>query len=130
MQLERIEISGTRGIKRMSLAFDELTTLIGEKWQGKVFTIRCPFRRSALRRCLYHFEMTRFMSITQFHIHSLNIFPNCLSLKANDKSELNTSRYRKLKPIWVQDEFGVYQEFITGVATLEQYETTTHYAFF
>lgn len=35
MQLERIEISGFRGIKRMSLAFDELTTLIGENTWGK-----------------------------------------------------------------------------------------------
>ena len=51
MQLERIEISGFRGIKRMSLAFDELTTLIGENTWGKSSLLGCPFRRSALRRC-------------------------------------------------------------------------------
>ncbi len=35
MRLERIEISGFRGIKRLSLSFDELTTLIGENTWGK-----------------------------------------------------------------------------------------------
>lgn len=34
MHLERIEISGFRGIKRLSLTFDELSVLIGEKCMG------------------------------------------------------------------------------------------------
>ncbi len=35
MQLKRIEVSGFRGIKRLSLTFDELTVLIGENAWGK-----------------------------------------------------------------------------------------------
>ncbi len=43
MQLERIEISGFRGIKRMSLAFDELTTLIGENTGvSLLYLMLCP----------------------------------------------------------------------------------------
>ncbi len=35
MHLERIEIAGFRGIRRLSLTFDEITTLIGENTWGK-----------------------------------------------------------------------------------------------
>ena len=35
MLLERIEVSGFRGIKRLSLSFEQLTTLIGENTWGK-----------------------------------------------------------------------------------------------
>ncbi|QSA20621.1 DUF2813 domain-containing protein, partial [Vibrio furnissii] len=35
MHLERIEVSGFRGIRRLSLTLDELTTLIGENTWGK-----------------------------------------------------------------------------------------------
>lgn len=43
MRLERIEISGFRGIKRLSLSFDELTTLIGENtWVSLPFLMPYP----------------------------------------------------------------------------------------
>ncbi len=35
MKLERIDISGFRGIKRLSLSLNDLTTLIGENTWGK-----------------------------------------------------------------------------------------------
>ena len=35
MKLDRIEIAGFRGIRRLSLSLDELTVLIGENAWGK-----------------------------------------------------------------------------------------------
>ncbi|MDH5916586.1 ATP-dependent endonuclease [Vibrio splendidus] len=129
MQLERIEISGFRGIKRMSLAFDELTTLIGENTWGKSSLLDALSVVLPSDGVPYHFEMTDFhvdYSVSHPQSQHLQIV---LALKANDKSELNAGRYRKLKPIWVQDEFGVYRIYYRISATLEQYETTTNYAF-
>ncbi|MFA0015660.1 DUF2813 domain-containing protein [Vibrio lentus] len=129
MQLERIEISGFRGIKRMSLAFDELTTLIGENTWGKSSLLDALSVVLPSDGVPYHFEMTDFhvdYSVSHPQSQHLQIV---LALKANDKSELNAGRYRKLKPIWVQDEFGTYRIYYRISATLEQYETTTHYAF-
>ncbi|NOH97018.1 ATP-dependent endonuclease [Vibrio sp. 99-70-13A1] len=129
MQLERIEISGFRGIKRLSLAFDELTTLIGENTWGKSSLLDALSVVLPADGIPYHFEMPDFhvdYSVSHPQSQHLQIV---LSLKANDKSELNAGRYRKLKPIWVQDEFGVFRIYYRISATLEQYETTTHYAF-
>ncbi|CAK1760831.1 ATP-dependent endonuclease [Vibrio crassostreae] len=129
MQLERIEISGFRGIKRMSLAFDELTTLIGENTWGKSSLLDALSVVLPSDGVPYHFEMTDFhvdYSVSHPQSQHLQIV---LALKASDKSELNAGRYRKLKPIWVQDEFGTYRIYYRISATLEQYETSTHYAF-
>ncbi|WP_412515132.1 DUF2813 domain-containing protein [Vibrio cyclitrophicus] len=129
MQLERIEISGFRGIKRMSLAFDELTTLIGENTWGKSSLLDALSVVLPSDGVPYHFKMTDFhvdYSVSHPQSQHLQIV---LALKASDKSELNAGRYRKLKPIWVQDEFGVFRIYYRISATLEQYEATTHYAF-
>ncbi|TKF00593.1 ATP-dependent endonuclease [Vibrio kanaloae] len=129
MQLERIEISGFRGVKRMSLAFDELTTLIGENTWGKSSLLDALSVVLPSDGVPYQFEMTDFhvdYSISHPQFQHLQIV---LALKANDKNELKAGRYRKLKPIWVQDEFGVNRIYYRISATLEQYETTTHYAF-
>ena len=129
MQLERIEISGFRGIKRMSLAFDELTTLIGENTWGKSSLLDALSVVLPADGVPYQFEMTDFhvdYSVSHPQSQHLQIV---LSLKANDRSELNAGRYRKLKPVWVQDEYGHHRIYYRISATLEQYETTTHYAF-
>ncbi len=50
MQLERIEISGFRGIRRMSLSFDEITTLIGENtWDNPARPVGPEDRRRCVR---------------------------------------------------------------------------------
>lgn len=129
MQLERIEISGFRGIKRMSLAFDELTTLIGENTWGKSSLLDALSVVLPADGVPYQFEMQDFhvdYSISHPQSQHLQII---LALKANDKSELNAGRYRRLKPIWIEDEFGTFRIYYRISATLEQYETTTHYAF-
>ncbi|MGD8110273.1 DUF2813 domain-containing protein [Vibrio sp. TRT 21S02] len=129
MQLERIEISGFRGIKRMSLAFDELTTLIGENTWGKSSLLDALSVALPPEGVPYEFEMTDFhvdYSIAHPQSQHLQIV---LSLISNDKNEINAGRYRRIKPIWVQDEQGKYRIFYRLSATREQYDIKTKYAF-
>lgn len=129
MQLERIEISGFRGIKRLSLKFDELTTLIGENTWGKSSLLDALSVVLPADGILYQFEMQDFhvdYSISHPQSQHLQIV---LSLKANDKNELKAGRYRKLKPIWVEDEEGDFRIFYRISASLDQYAIETHYMF-
>lgn len=42
MILDRIEILGFRGIKRLSLSLNEMTTLLGENtWENHHYSMRC-----------------------------------------------------------------------------------------
>lgn len=129
MQLDRIEISGFRGIKRLSLKFDELTTLIGENTWGKSSLLDALSVALPANGVLYQFEMQDFhvdYSISHPQTQHLQVV---ISLKANDKSELKAGRYRKLKPIWIEDEDGDYRIFYRISATLDQYAIETHYMF-
>ena len=92
MQLERIEISGFRGIKRMSLAFDELTTLIGENTWGKSSLLDALSVVLPSDGVPYRFEMTDFhvdYSVSNPQSQHLQIV---LSLTANDKRDLKAGR--------------------------------------
>ncbi|MGU3842255.1 DUF2813 domain-containing protein, partial [Vibrio diabolicus] len=60
MRLERIEISGFRGIKRLSLSFDELTTLIGENTWGKSSLLDALSIALPANGSLYQFELKDF----------------------------------------------------------------------
>ncbi len=60
MLLERIEISGFRGIRRLSLSFDELTTLIGENTWGKSSLLDALSVALPTDAELYQFKMSDF----------------------------------------------------------------------
>lgn len=129
MQLERIEISGFRGIKRLSIAFDELTTLIGENTWGKSSLLDALSVALPADGIPYQFEMTDFhvdYSIAHPQTQHLQIV---LSLVSNDKNELNSGRYRKIKPIWVKDEQGLNRIYYRLSASLDSYDVQTRYAF-
>ncbi|WP_261817493.1 ATP-dependent endonuclease [Vibrio gallicus] len=103
MQLERIEISGFRGIKRLSLAFDELTTLIGENTWGKSSLLDALSVSLPTNAEPYTFEMRDFhvdYAISHPQTQHLQII---LKLRANTINEPRSGRYRKIKPIWNQD---------------------------
>lgn len=129
MQLDRIEISGFRGIRRLSLQFDELTTLIGENTWGKsslldAFCIALPTSGE-----LYEFEMTDFhvdYAIAHPQTQHLQII---LSFIASDELEVRAGRYRKIKPIWTLDDDGMRRIYYRLSATRNGYDITTHYAF-
>lgn len=70
MLLERIEVSGFRGIKRLSLSFEQLTTLIGENTWGKsslldALSIALPISGELHQFTLKDFHQDHSISYTQ-----------------------------------------------------------------
>ncbi|MCG9595665.1 ATP-dependent endonuclease [Vibrio sp. Isolate25] len=129
MLLERIEISGFRGIKRLSIAFDELTTLIGENTWGKSSLLDALSVALPPEGVPYQFEMTDFhvdYSIAHPQTQHLQIV---ISLISNDKNEINSGRYRKIKPVWIQDAQGANKIIYRLSASRDGYDVTTRYAF-
>lgn len=129
MKLERIEISGFRGIKRLSIAFDELTTLIGENTWGKSSLLDALSVSLPPEGTPYNFEMTDFhvdYSIAHPQTQHLQIV---LSLVSTDKNEIHSGRYRKIKPIWVQDEQGTNRIIYRLSASRDEYDIETKYSF-
>ncbi|MCG9750943.1 ATP-dependent endonuclease [Vibrio brasiliensis] len=129
MKLERIEISGFRGIKRLSIAFDELTTLIGENTWGKSSLLDALSVSLPPEGTPYNFEMTDFhvdYSIAHPQTQHLQIV---LSLVSTDKNEIHSGRYRKIKPIWVQDEQGTNRIIYRLSASRDEYDIKTKYSF-
>lgn len=129
MHLDRIEISGFRGIRRLSLSFDELTTLIGENTWGKSSLLDALSVMLPASSEPYQFEMQDFhvdYSISHPQTQNLQII---LSFVTTDKNEHRAGRYRKLKPIWCEDESGKHRIIYRVSASREQYDITTHYTF-
>lgn len=129
MKLERIEISGFRGIKRLSLSFDELTTLIGENTWGKSSLLDALSVALPANGLLHQFEMADFhvdYSASHPQTQHLQIV---LGLVASDKKERSAGRYRRIKPIWVEDADGAFRIYYRISATLDEYTATTHYSF-
>ncbi|WP_117234091.1 ATP-dependent endonuclease [Vibrio maerlii] len=129
MQLERIEISGFRGIKRLSLQFDQLTTLIGENTWGKSSLLDALSVVLPSDGVPYQFEMQDFhvdYAISHPQSQHLQII---LQFKSTDKNEIRSGRYRKIKPIWVTDESGQSYIFYRISASLNEFKVTTRYHF-
>lgn len=129
MHLERIEISGFRGIKRLSLSFDELTTLIGENTWGKSSLLDALSVVLPANGMPYQFEMQDFhvdYSIAHQQTQHLQII---LSFVSTEKNESRSGRYRKLRPLWVDDENGDKRIFYRISGTLDRHQVTTQYLF-
>ncbi|BCL72756.1 ATP-dependent endonuclease [Vibrio nigripulchritudo] len=129
MQLERIEISGFRGIKRLSLAFDELTTLVGENTWGKsslldALSIALPSDCEPYEFVMQDFHVD--YSISEPQTQHLQII---LSWKASFEGEEKAGRYRKIKPVWITDDDGVKRIIYRLSATRDQYKISTNYMF-
>lgn len=129
MQLERVEISGFRGIKRLSLAFDELTTLIGENTWGKSSLLDALVIALPAEGKLYQFEMQDFhvdYSIAHPQTQHLQIV---ISFLPSYEGEERSGRYRKLKPIWMENESGQKRIIYRVSATRDGYKVSTKYCF-
>ncbi|GEM76144.1 DUF2813 domain-containing protein [Vibrio sagamiensis] len=129
MRLERIEISGFRGIKRLSLSFDELTTLIGENTWGKSSLLDALSLALPANGELYQFEMTDFhvdYSISSPQSQHLQII---LCFKSLDKHEVNAGRYRRIRPIWCVSQDNEHTIYYRLSATRIGNTITTKYAF-
>jgi putative ATP-dependent endonuclease of OLD family len=101
MRLERVEISGFRGIRRLSLCLDELTTLIGENTWGKSSLLDALSIALPPDGVLYEF------SLQDFHVDYAAAQPQTQHLQiilrftTTEKKEVHSGRYRRLKPIWL-----------------------------
>jgi len=129
MKLERIEISGFRGIRRLSLSFDELTTLIGENTWGKSSLLDALSVMLPTTAEPYKFERQDFhvdYAISHPQTQNLQII---ISFVTTDKNEHQAGRYRNLKPIWCEDEFGDYRIIYRVSASRDQSNVTTQYSF-
>ncbi|OCH16493.1 ATP-dependent endonuclease [Aliivibrio sp. 1S165] len=109
MLLERIEVSGFRGIKRLSLSFEQLTTLIGENTWGKsslldALSIALPVSGELHQFTLKDFHQDHSISYTQDqHIQII------ISWKTTEKNEHKAGRYRKLSSLWQSSADDDYQ---------------------
>ncbi|MBC3618919.1 ATP-dependent endonuclease [Vibrio metschnikovii] len=129
MHLERIEISGFRGIRRLSLAFDELTTLIGENTWGKSSLLDALSIMLPADGRPYQFELQDFhvdYSVSHPQTQDIQII---LSFVTTEPREHRAGRYRKLKPVWRQDEQGNQRIIYRVSGTRIQYDISTDYAF-
>ncbi|MBD1570161.1 ATP-dependent endonuclease [Aliivibrio sp. S10_S31] len=103
MLLERIEVSGFRGIKRLSLSFEQLTTLIGENTWGKsslldALSIALPISGELHQFTLKDFHQDHSISYTQDqHIQII------ITWQTTEKNEHKAGRYRKLSSLWQHD---------------------------
>lgn len=100
MLLERIEVSGFRGIKRLSLSFEQLTTLIGENTWGKsslldAISIALPVSGKLHQFTLKDFHQDHSISYAQDqHIQII------ITWQTTEKKEHKAGRYRKLSSLW------------------------------
>ncbi|CAM3832935.1 DNA replication and repair protein RecF [Vibrio aerogenes CECT 7868] len=129
MQLERIEISGFRGIRRLSLNFNELTTLIGENTWGKsslldALTIALPPDGALYEFTIRDFHVDYSISLPQ--TQSLQIV---LSFITTEKGEIHSGRYKKLKPVWQKLANGQSRIIYRITGTREDEHIRTQYSF-
>lgn len=104
MHLERIDIAGFRGIKRLSLSFNELTVLIGENAWGKsslldaLSLVLCPSAE------LYE------MKFSDFHVDHAIGHERASSLQIvlrwheDYQGEYRARRYRAFDPFWIKQD--------------------------
>ena len=73
--------------------------------------------------------------MTDFHVDYSIAHPQTqhlqivISLISNDKNEINSGRYRKIKPVWIQDDQGTNKIIYRLSASRDGYDVTTRYAF-
>ncbi|MBD1577149.1 DUF2813 domain-containing protein [Vibrio sp. S11_S32] len=139
MQLERIEIVGFRGIQRLSIGFDEITTLLGENTWGKSSLL------DALCIALPHNGQLYPFQIQDFHVNYALSQPQTQHIqivtqwRTQHKSEHLSARYRRLKPIWIDSDHADNDKnsdsedtksFLFQISAIRnEHKVSTHYQF-
>ncbi|PSW05378.1 ATP-dependent endonuclease [Photobacterium lipolyticum] len=104
MHLERIEISGFRGIKRLSLTFDELTVLIGENAWGKSSLLDALSIALPPDAHFYNFKFSDFHIDYALGHHKMSQLQIILHWNEDYKSEHKARRYKSFTPVWVTQD--------------------------
>lgn len=111
MLLERVEIVGFRGIRRLSLALEQHNVLIGENTWGKSSLLDALTLLLAPQQQLYHFSINDFwyppggVTARERHLHIV------LTLREKKAGERLCRRYRGLSQLW-HHTAGGYQHII------------------
>ena len=130
MWLERVEISGFRGINRLSLNIGELnTTLIGENTWGKsslieALTIALPATQEMYSFVLRDFHVDHALSQPQTQAIEIVI-----TFRAQDEKEPNAGRYRRLRSLWQYETGKLPCIYYRISATRSEYDITSEYTF-
>ena len=125
MHLERIEIAGFRGIKRLSLSFDELTVLIGENAWGKSSLL------DALSLVLCPSAEFYNMTFSDFHVDHAIGHQRASSLQIvlrwheDYQGEYRARRYRAFDPFWIKQD-NLNHLYIQIDSHIENDKITTH----
>lgn len=130
MQLEHIEIAGFRGIRRLSLNFEQLTTLIGENTWGKSSLLDALSIALPSDGTLYQF------TVQDFHVDYAIALPQTqqiqivLRFASASGNERHSGRYRQLKSLWQKVENCDRAHLIYRVsASRNDFNVTTQYSF-
>ncbi|WP_064608681.1 ATP-dependent endonuclease [Photobacterium sp. J15] len=129
MLLKRIEVSGFRGIKRLSLTFDELTVLIGENAWGKSSLLDALSIALSPDAHFYNFKFSDFhvdyaaghekMAQLQIVIHFCEDYPG----------EHNARRYKAFTPLWVDGEDAAKELYYQINSIVKDDKIITHRSF-
>ncbi|UJF17533.1 ATP-dependent endonuclease [Vibrio sp. SS-MA-C1-2] len=104
MLLERIEISGFRGIKRLSLSFDQVTVLIGENRWGKSSLLDALSVALSPEFRGYKFKLSDFYQDFNLEAQQTNQLNIVIQWRQSKKNQYKASRYRSFRPYWCNDQ--------------------------
>ncbi|MDO6542772.1 ATP-dependent endonuclease [Photobacterium sanguinicancri] len=128
MHLERIEISGFRGIKRMSLSFDELTVLIGENAWGKSSLLDALSIALPTDASFYSFKFSDFHVDYAIGHEKMSQLHIVLHWHEDYPSESKARRYRSFAPLWVKKD-GIKHLYYEISSTIEGDKVSTTWSF-
>lgn len=102
MQLKRIEVSGFRGIKRLSLTFDELTVLIGENAWGKSSLLDALSIALSPDAQFYNFKFSDFHVDYAAGHNKMTQLQIVLHWKEDFAGEYKARKYKGFSPLWIE----------------------------
>ncbi|AOM40706.1 ATP-dependent nuclease [Xenorhabdus hominickii] len=104
MFLERVEISGFRGINRLSLVLDDNTILIGENAWGKSSLLDALTVLLSPKPELYHFNERDFYHSWDEHSARKRDLQIILTFCEKQIGHHRATHLRNLRPLWVDSE--------------------------
>ncbi|MEJ2764870.1 ATP-dependent endonuclease [Photobacterium sp. MCCC 1A19761] len=126
MHLKRIEVSGFRGIKRLSLTLNELTVLVGENAWGKSSLLDALSIALSPDAHLYNFKFADFhvdyaaghtkMTQLQIVLHWVEDYPG----------EHKARKYRGFAPVWITDADNIHHLYYQINSVVKDDKITTY----
>jgi len=129
MQLKRIEVSGFRGIKRLSLTFDELTVLIGENAWGKSSLLDALSIALSPDTKFYNFKFSDFhVDYTAGH-KKMTQLQIVLHWKEDYAGEYKSRKYKGFAPLWIEGNDGLKHLYYQLDSIVKEDKIISHRAF-